>query len=189
MRKHLTYANVMSTLAALFALSGGVAYAANTIASSDIIDGEVRTADLGANAVNSARIADGQVTEADIGQGAVNTAELKNDVVTGQKVREREPERKRCRQQHAQGRRHRRGNAGHRQRGARIRPGGPGQLHRHPGHLHPRTVAGNLERDPGAGRPILRCRARDRLRRRECRGDAGLVQHDRSGGKRVGDDA
>ena len=85
-RSHLTYANVMSTLAALFALSGGVAYAANTIASSDIIDGEVKTADLAANAVSSPKIADGQVTEADIGQGAVNTAELKNDAVTAQKV-------------------------------------------------------------------------------------------------------
>ena len=85
-RSHLTYANVMSTLAALFALSGGVAYAANTIASSDIIDGEVKTADLAANAVNSSKIADGQVTEAEIGQGAVNTAELKNDAVTAQKV-------------------------------------------------------------------------------------------------------
>ncbi len=86
LRNHLTYANVMSTLAALFALTGGVAYAANTIASSDIIDGEVKTQDLAANAVNSSKISDGQVTEADIGQGAVNTAELKNDVVTGQKV-------------------------------------------------------------------------------------------------------
>jgi len=86
MRKHLTYANVMSTLAALFALTGGVAYAANTVFSADIVDGQVRTADLAANAVNSSKIADGQVTEADIGQGAVNTAELRNDVVTAQKV-------------------------------------------------------------------------------------------------------
>ena len=61
LRKRLTYANVMSTLAALFALGGGVAYAANTIASSEIIDGEVKTPDLAANAVNSAKIADGQV--------------------------------------------------------------------------------------------------------------------------------
>ena len=81
LRAHLTYANVMSTLAALFALSGGVAYAANTIASSDIIDGEVRTADLGADAVNSARIANGQVQVADIGQGAVATDELANGQV------------------------------------------------------------------------------------------------------------
>ena len=76
MRKHLTYANVMSTLAALFALSGGVAYAANTVFSSDIVDGEVKEADIGTAAVR----------EAEIGQGAVAAAELKNDAVTAQKV-------------------------------------------------------------------------------------------------------
>jgi hypothetical protein len=53
----------------------------NTIASSDIIDGEVKTADLDADAVNSARIANGQVQVADIGQGAVATDELANGQV------------------------------------------------------------------------------------------------------------
>jgi hypothetical protein len=76
MRKHLTYANVMSTLAALFALSGGVAYAANTVFSSDIVDGEVKAADIATSAVG----------EAEIGQGAVATSELKNDAVTSPKV-------------------------------------------------------------------------------------------------------
>ena len=76
MRKHLTYANVMSTLAALFALSGGVAYAANTVFSSDIVDGEVKEAD----------IATGAVREAEVGQGAVATSELRNDAVTTGKV-------------------------------------------------------------------------------------------------------
>jgi len=75
-RSHLTYANVMSTLAALFALSGGVAYAANTVFSSDIVDGEVKEADIATSAVR----------EAEIGQGAVATAELKNDAVTSPKV-------------------------------------------------------------------------------------------------------
>jgi hypothetical protein len=85
-RGRLTYSNVTSTLALMIAVAGGTAYAANTITSSDIIDGEVKTADLGANAVTSAKIADGQVTEADIGQAAVGNAELKNDAVTTQKV-------------------------------------------------------------------------------------------------------
>ena len=76
MRKHLTYANVMSTLAALFALSGGVAYAANTVFSSDIVDGEVKEADIATSAVR----------EAEIAQGAVATNELKNDAVTSPKV-------------------------------------------------------------------------------------------------------
>jgi hypothetical protein len=85
-RVHLSFANVCSFLALVVALGTGVAYAANTIASEDIINGEVKTADLAANAVNSSKIADGQVTEADIAQGAVTTNELKNDAVTSQKV-------------------------------------------------------------------------------------------------------
>ncbi len=73
--------DVMAALALFLVLAGGVAYAANTIASSDIIDGEVKTADLDADAVNSARIANGQVQVADIGQGAVATDELANNQV------------------------------------------------------------------------------------------------------------
>ena len=38
----LSYANVMSTLAVFALLAGGTAYAANTIGSSDIIDGQVK---------------------------------------------------------------------------------------------------------------------------------------------------
>ena len=76
----------MGALSLFLVLSGGVAYAANTIGSSDIIDGQVKTPDLAANAVNSSKVADGQVAEADIGQGAVATNELKNDAVTSQKV-------------------------------------------------------------------------------------------------------
>jgi len=71
----------MGALALFLVLTGGVAYAANTIASGDIIDGEVKTADLAANAVNSSKIANGQVQVADIGQGAVAADELANGQV------------------------------------------------------------------------------------------------------------
>jgi hypothetical protein len=91
LRSHLTYANVMSTLAALFALSGGVAYAANTIASSDVIDeslqsrdiknGEVKIADIGQGAVATDELANGQVKAADIGDGEVKSAEIANGQV------------------------------------------------------------------------------------------------------------
>ena len=76
LRRHLTYANVMVTLLAFVVLGGGVAYAANTIFSSDIVNGEVKEADIGTAAV----------LEDEIGQGAVATAELKNNAVTGVKV-------------------------------------------------------------------------------------------------------
>ena len=66
MRKQLTYANVMATLAVVLALGGGVAYAANTVFSADIVDGEVKTADLANNAVRGTKIANGEVTTADL---------------------------------------------------------------------------------------------------------------------------
>ncbi len=51
-----TYANVMSTLAVVLALGTGTAYAANTVFSTDIVDGEVKTADLGDNSVTGGKV-------------------------------------------------------------------------------------------------------------------------------------
>jgi hypothetical protein len=56
LRSRLTFANVTSALALFVALSTGGAYAANTILSSDIKDGEVKTPDLAALAVNNAKL-------------------------------------------------------------------------------------------------------------------------------------
>ena len=52
------------------------AYAANTIRSIDIVDGQVMTADLGNNAVTAAKIKDGEVKAAEIATDAVGAAEL-----------------------------------------------------------------------------------------------------------------
>jgi hypothetical protein len=52
------------------------AYAANTVGSSDIIDGQVKTADLGSNAVTAAKIKDGEVKAAEIATDAVGGSEL-----------------------------------------------------------------------------------------------------------------
>jgi len=52
------------------------AYAANTIGSADIIDGQVKTADLGGNSVTAAKIKDGEVKAAEIGIDAVGAEEL-----------------------------------------------------------------------------------------------------------------
>jgi hypothetical protein len=62
----LTYANVVATLALIIALGGGVAYAANTVFSSDIVDGEVKVADLATGSVRSSKIANRQVRTADV---------------------------------------------------------------------------------------------------------------------------
>ena len=46
LRNHLTYANVMATLALILALGTGAVYAAEKIGSSEIANNSVRTQDL-----------------------------------------------------------------------------------------------------------------------------------------------
>jgi hypothetical protein len=60
-------------LALFIVLAGGTAYAANTVFSSDIVDGEVKTPDLANTAVTTDKIA----------QGAVTSEKVKNDDLTG----------------------------------------------------------------------------------------------------------
>jgi hypothetical protein len=106
--RRLSYANVCSTLALVLALGTGGAYAANTIRSGDIVDGEVKNADLGAsavtstkindgsvlnselgaNAVTSAKINTGSVLNADLGDGSVTSAKVANDALTGADIQE-----------------------------------------------------------------------------------------------------
>jgi hypothetical protein len=77
MRKHLTYANVMATIAVFGVLGGGAAYAADTVFSTDIVDGEVKTADLANNSVRTSKIATGQVRSIDIGNNQIQSADVK----------------------------------------------------------------------------------------------------------------
>jgi hypothetical protein len=71
LRRHLTYANVVATLALFLVLSGGAAYAA---------------AKLDKNSVGTKQLKNGAVTTAKLKNGAVTTAKLKNGAVTGAKV-------------------------------------------------------------------------------------------------------
>lgn len=86
MRRHLTYANLMSTLAVFLVVGGGAAYAANTVFSTDIVDGQVKTQDLAADAVTSPKILDGGVKVTDINDGAVTNAKIGNGAVTNFKL-------------------------------------------------------------------------------------------------------
>jgi hypothetical protein len=70
LRKHLTYANVVSTLC-LFLAFGGVAYAGTKLAKSSVgteqLKGEAVTkGKLGPNSVNSKKVVDGSLTGSDI---------------------------------------------------------------------------------------------------------------------------
>ena len=70
----LTFANICSFLALTIALGTGTAYAANTVLSTDIVDGEVKNADLGANSVTSGKIYNNSVNADDIRTDAVTSS-------------------------------------------------------------------------------------------------------------------
>src|SRR3954447_13031729 len=101
MPRHLTYANVMSTLAVFLAVGGGAAYAANTVFSTDIVDGEVKTPDIASNAVVTGKIGNNQVfssnvrddtmpngglTAVDLAPGSVGSDEIADAAVTNFKL-------------------------------------------------------------------------------------------------------
>lgn len=73
LRKHLTYANVVGTLALFLVLAGTTAFAASH---------------LGKNSVGSKQLKKNSVTKAKIKKNAVATAKIKKDAVTGAKVNE-----------------------------------------------------------------------------------------------------
>jgi hypothetical protein len=84
-RSHLTYANVISTLALFLVLSGGVVYAANTVGSADVIDNSLQSADLKDNAgVKSADVVNdtttgGGLAAADLRPSSVGSSEVATD--------------------------------------------------------------------------------------------------------------
>ena len=69
-QSHLTYANVMATIAVFIAISGGTAVAlsgSNTVQSDDLGPGaQVNAPDVAANAVNSAKVVNESLTGAEI---------------------------------------------------------------------------------------------------------------------------
>jgi hypothetical protein len=91
-RRALTFANVCSFLALTIAMGTGGAYAANTVFSIDIVDGEVKSADiagaavtnskLGPNSVGSGKIIDGDVANADLANDSVNSANVVSESLT-----------------------------------------------------------------------------------------------------------
>lgn len=102
-RAHLTYANVMSSIAVFLLLGGGIATAAkqqNTkkIGATQIKASAVTTAKIKNEAVETAKLKNAAVTNAKLGaaavgadnlaDGAVTTAKIANDAVNGDKVNE-----------------------------------------------------------------------------------------------------
>ena len=79
MLRHLTFANICSALALTIALGSGTAYAANSIRSKDIVNGQVKKPDLADGAVTTDKILDGTVSDADLApREGVQTPTLAN---------------------------------------------------------------------------------------------------------------
>ena len=79
----LNYANVVSTAGLFIALATGTAYAANTVFSADIVDGQVKTVDLAGSGVTAAKLANGAVATDKLADGAVTSGKVMNDNLTG----------------------------------------------------------------------------------------------------------
>jgi hypothetical protein len=75
-RKRITYANVMSSIAVFLVLGGASAYAAKKIGSNEIKGNSITTGKLKKNAVTASKIKSNSIT----------TAKIKNGAVTGPKV-------------------------------------------------------------------------------------------------------
>jgi hypothetical protein len=87
-RKRLTYANVMSSLAVFLVVAGGSALAANQLAKNSVgtkqlKNNAVTTAKIKNSAVSGGKIANGAVTGSKLGAGAVGAANLGANSITG----------------------------------------------------------------------------------------------------------
>jgi hypothetical protein len=78
LRRHITYANVVATLALVIALGGGVVYAANKIGAQGIRK----------NAIRSYHIRNKQVKRQDIAGGSISSHKVSNDSLSGKDIKE-----------------------------------------------------------------------------------------------------
>ena len=90
-RKRLTYANVMSSLAVFLVLGGGAAFAAHklgrgSVGTRQLKANAVTTAKLKRNAVTTRKIAKNAVGAGKIKVGAISTDKLAKAAVTGEKI-------------------------------------------------------------------------------------------------------
>lgn len=96
-RRHLTYANVMSSLAVFLLLGGAGAYAASkkigasqikssAVTTAKIKNGAVATEKLKNGAVSGEKLADGAVANSKLADSSVTNAKLAADSVSGDKV-------------------------------------------------------------------------------------------------------
>jgi hypothetical protein len=95
LRGRLTYANVMATVAVFIAL-GGSSYAAlslsrNSVRSRHILNGQVKSADIGRNAVTSQKVKDSSLLASDFAPGQLPRGEKGDKGDEGQRGLQGEP--------------------------------------------------------------------------------------------------
>jgi hypothetical protein len=78
--------DVMAALALFLVIAGGTAYAANTVFSADIVDGEVKVADLATGAVSTPKLKPAAVTTDKLAGGAVTTDKVRDNSLGGRDV-------------------------------------------------------------------------------------------------------
>jgi hypothetical protein len=91
MRSHISYANVVATLA-LFVALGGVSWAAATlprdsVGSAQLRDGSVGTPELRDGSIAKPKLRDGVVSTRKLAPGAVTQTKLGFEAITGDKIR------------------------------------------------------------------------------------------------------
>jgi hypothetical protein len=82
-RRAFTFANVCSALALTIALATGTAYAANTVFSTDIVNGEVKTADVAAKAVTASKLRAGSVRGVAVLDESISMLDVKGAAMSG----------------------------------------------------------------------------------------------------------
>jgi hypothetical protein len=85
-RKRLTYANVMSSIAVFMVLGGATAFAATKIGANEIKANSIKTGKIVKEAVTAGKIKNGAVTTTKIGKGAVGSENLADNSVTSLKI-------------------------------------------------------------------------------------------------------
>ncbi len=88
LRARLTYANVISSLALFLVVSGGTAYAVNTIGSSDVIDESLLSQDIKNREVGTNDLAIGSVFGSRIRDNAILSSHVVNNTLTGDDIDE-----------------------------------------------------------------------------------------------------
>jgi|GEM_PF-1393037 len=85
-RRHLTYANVMSSIAVFLVLGGGAAYAAKKISGNQLKGGSVTAVKIKRGAITASKLRKGAVRANKLSKGAVKTSKISNGAVTNAKL-------------------------------------------------------------------------------------------------------